>query len=78
MKAQEINAVFQGKDICFRIQRKPARLYERFNLLPALLQIYFVVMDQKEVVHIAPVIFDTQLFLYEVIQPVKVEKGEKL
>ena len=35
-------------------------------------------MDQKEVVHIAPVIFDTQLFLYEVIQPVKVEKGEKL
>ena len=35
-------------------------------------------MDQKEVVHIAPVIFDTQLFLYEVIQPVKVDKGEKL
>ena len=35
-------------------------------------------MDQKEIVHISSVIFDAQLFLDEVIQLIKVEKGEKL
>ena len=60
------------------VQRKPARCDERFNFLPAMPQVFFILMDQEEVVHIAPVIFDTQLFLDEMIQPVKVEKGEKL
>ena len=58
MKAQEINTVFQWVNVRFRIQRKPARLHERFNFLPAMPQILFILVDQEEVVHIAPVKLD--------------------
>ena len=78
MKAQEINAVLQRVNVGFRVQRKPAICDECFNLLQAMLQILLVFVDQEEIVHVSPVKFDTQLFFYEVIQPVKVEKGEKL
>ena len=52
------------------VQDKPVFLALLFDFLHAVFQIFFVLMYQIEVIHISSVVFDVQLFLYEVVKRV--------
>ena len=78
MEAQEINTVPQWENICFLVhpQAQPGNVL--FDLAPAVLQIFLVLMYQIEIVHVPPIIANTQLFFYEMVHARKIHDGEPL
>ena len=53
-------------------------LQKLFNQLPTVLQMFFILMDQNKIVHIANVVFHPQLVFNKVVQLMQVNIGAEL
>ena len=77
-ESKEINSVPQWENICLVVQFQSQPGHVLFNLPAAILQIRLVLVNQVKVVHIPPIIADSQFLFYEVVKPRKVHDREPL
>ena len=78
MKAQVTDAVLEWEYLCLSVQCQIQRVQIFLDHFQTVSQILLAWMDQIEVIHIATIVFNPQLVLYQLVHAVQIEQRKAL
>ena len=78
VKTKKVHPMSKRENLCFLIEFQTKRCHKCLYFREAILQIFFVRVDEEKVIHVSAIVADMELFFYKVVKLIQIVQGKQL